>query len=158
MSSHLTADTHGFVPSEGKLDSIVDFYRLRHDQAWEMAKGKVTDLALDFVRPSSVIAHASDTVRYIGIAIFEVRQSNIPDQGCEYDTPSNANRLPIVERFKLGEILHVALHKIRQLVYEPPTLSAGHFLPPCRLERLACRRHCEIDVFLAACGIAYVSI
>ena len=32
MSSHLTADTHGFVPSEGELNGIVDFYRLRHGQ------------------------------------------------------------------------------------------------------------------------------
>jgi len=30
MSSHLTTDPHGFVPSKGKLDGIVDFYRLRH--------------------------------------------------------------------------------------------------------------------------------
>ena len=64
------------MPSEGKFDGIVDFYRLRHGKACEMAKGKVTDFALDFVCPSSIVAHAGDTVRDIGITIFEVCQSN----------------------------------------------------------------------------------
>ena len=73
MSSHLTADAHGFVPSKCKLDRVVDFYRLCHArrQVLVTAKRRVTDSALDFVRPPGVVAQASDTVRYIGITIFK---------------------------------------------------------------------------------------
>jgi hypothetical protein len=40
MSLHLTADAHGFVPSKGKLDGIVDFYRLRQKSNMGIGKGK----------------------------------------------------------------------------------------------------------------------
>lgn len=58
-----------------------------------MAKGKVTDFALDFVCPSSVVAHAGDTVRYIGITIFEARQSNRLDQAHDVNKAHRAIRI-----------------------------------------------------------------
>jgi ParB family chromosome partitioning protein len=86
-------------------------------------------LAFDLGRPTGVVAEVVDDERNVGDA-------------------RDADRLAIVERLELRELLGVGLDQVGQLPDRAAALGRGHAAPRTALEGAPRRAHGAIDVFL----------
>ena len=82
---------------------------------------------MDLVGPAGVIAQAVDHQRQVGIQAL-------------------ADRLAIVERFELGELMNMRLDKIGEFVHQAPAVAGIHLAPGARVKRLAGRLDRQVDI------------
>ena len=89
--------------------------------------------ALDLRRPAGEVAQVADRAR-------------------DVDVLGEPDRLAVVERLDLGELLRVLLERVGERVHQPLAAGRGHRPPRARGERLACGGDGAVDVLGAAVG------
>lgn len=97
----------------------------------EHVRGNVESLALDLVRPASVVPQAADDCTNICL--------------CEGDG------LAVVERLDGGDEFHVLLDEVCELVHEDTAFLRGR-LPPSSLEGLPGGVNRDVDILLCGLG------
>ncbi len=82
---------------------------------------------MDLVGPAGIIAEAVDHQRQIGGAAL-------------------ADRLAVIQRFELGELVEMRLDQVGELVHEPSPVAGIHRAPRSGFKRLARGLDREIDI------------
>ena len=90
-------------------------------------------LAVDLVGPAGVVAEAVDHQRQVGVAAL-------------------ADRLAVIERFELGQLVDVRFDQVGELVHQPPAVAGVHLAPGAGVERLSGRLDGQVDVGGVALG------
>ena len=84
-------------------------------------------LAVDLVGPAGVVAEAVDHQRQVGVAAL-------------------ADRLAVVERLQLGQLVDVLLDQVGELVHQAAAVAGVHLAPGAGVERLAGGLDRQVDI------------
>ena len=82
---------------------------------------------MDLVGPAGVVAEAVDHQRQVAVAAL-------------------ADRLAVVERLELGQLVDVLLDQVGELVHQPAAVAGVHLAPGAGVERLARGLDGQVDV------------